>query len=645
MNQYIKYTLFIIIFTFLSACGGPGENTLDESKKDFFVTTQKLSDFGSQTFLTKTSRISSASDITLTSNASGRVQNVFVREGDSISIGQPLFQLEDNIANYYLTLKQAENELERAKINYDSQKITLDKQVSDASLALKRAQIDLDNIQIQASQDILQAQNTRNDSDTTSSESTSSLELKRLEDNIAKSELDYGNTLVSDEQTIEGFKTTLTKDMNAQLIFLDDIIEFADTLLGITDKNDNFADDIDQFLGARDTNQKQDTSTLLRELITFREGDFQTTYNSPISTEEDIYGVLAILREGYDISKILLNELEETLNNSLSSAGDFSDSDIAGYITTGNGYQTSLQANYTAFVAYENSVDTFLKTYLTAQASLAKGIELLKQDKEILLRNIATGDLNSDAGLEKTLSASQSNIDNLSIALETAQNNLNNAEKTRNVTLRSLQNGINTAQIGYNLALTNYKKLTITSPIDGVMGNILVEIGQDVNNGGGVAQISGQKQNELEISFTRDELPFITLGNEVFLSHNGQTSTGTIFSLSNVADQNLNYASKILFDENIGVSGDVVELQVPIQAPYTLLPLDIVTVLSDSKGSIYVVQSGSIISQDIELGNIYSQFVEFRDVNILENLDIVTSNVSNFDPNKFELSIKEFLKN
>ena len=107
----------------------------------------------------------------------------------------------------------------------------------------------------------------------------------------------------------------------------------------------------------------------------------------------------------------------------------------------------------------------------------------------------------------------------------------------------------------------------------------------------------------------------------------------------------MNYASKILFDENIGVSGDVVELQVPIQAPYTLLPLDIVTVLSDSKGSIYVVQSGSIISQDIELGNIYSQFVEFRDVNILENLDIVTSNVSNFDPNKFELSIKEFLKN
>ena len=640
MTTTFTYFFLLLSLFFLLWCGWSENTDIVSDTKNFFVTTQNLSEFDNQAFLTKTSRVSSSSDITLTTNAPGRVSTIFVREWDNISAGQQLIQLSDNVANYYLNLQRAENELDRAKINYDSNKISLDKQVTDAVSALDRIKFDYENAKVQANQDIIQAQNNRDDANANSDDSISNLEIQRIEANIAKSELDYDNSLISDEQTIAWFRSTLIKDFNAQLIFLDDVIEFSDTLLWVTIKNDNFADDIDQFLWARDVGQKNTTEMLLRELIAFREWDFQTLYDTDIVTQDDIYTTLDIISLGYDKSKILLNNVETMLNNSLSSVGDFSESDISGYVTTGNGFQSSLQANYTAFVSYQNTVDTFLKTYKNTQLSLQKNIDLLKKDREILLKNLATGDLNADSWLSKVISSTQNTLNTLQIQVDAAVSHLSNAEQVRDVTLRSLQNNIQGAQISYNSALKDYKKLTITAPVDGVVWTISVDIGQEISNGTPVMQISWKNSNELQISFTKNELPFVNVGDIVFVTSGTETFTGSLSSLSWVADANLNYTSRVLFNSDIGISWDIIQVDVPISTWNILLPLDIVTVQSQSKGSVYVIQSGSIVSENIELGNIYDDLVELTNIDILNNMEIVTSNVSNFDPSKFELKIR-----
>ncbi len=637
--HFKKNISIIMLLLFLSSCWGVDE-IIEEQKKEFFVETKKLSDFDNQTFLTKTSRVSSSSDIRILANAPWRVSAIFVREWDTIKAWQPLVQLEDNIANYYLSLQRAENDLERAQITYDSNKITLDKQVSDARLWFESVQSEYENAKIQANQDIIQAQNNRDNANIKSDDSTSNLELKRLEASIAKAELDYDNSVIADEQRIESFKSTLTKDLNAQLIFLDDIIEYADSLLWVTTKNDNFADDIDSYLWVRDSWQKNKTLQLLRDIIRLREWDFQAIYDTEIQDEDDIYAALDMISTWYDISKNLLNEVETMLNNSLSSSSIFSDADISNYIATWNGFQASLQGNYTTFVSYENTVETFLKTYENTRLSLRKNIDLLEQDKKILQNNIATWDLNSDSSLSKVISSTQNILNTLQIQVDTSSSNVTNAEEIRNVTLRSLQNSIDGARISYNSALKNYKKLTITAPVNGMVGSMSVDIGQEIQNGAAVMQISGANSNELQISFTKNELPFVNVWDEVYVTSGSNTFTGALSSLSSVADANLNHSSRILFQSDIGISGDIIQVDIPISTPHILLPLDIVTVQNDNQGSIYVIQSGSVVSKDIQLGNIYDDFVEYSDVDILTNDTIITTNVSNFDPNKFELIIR-----
>ena len=377
--------LFFIIFLF------SGDSAVEEgekSAKDFYISTQNISEFSTESFLTKTSKIASSSDITLTSNTSGRVWELLVKEWDQILEWQPLVRLEDNIANYYLSLQRAENDLERARINYDSNKITLEQNVFNAELEVERLQTDYDNLKIQTEADILQAKQQLEDADFTVQDSKANVELQRIENSIERSQLDYDTQVVRDEETINNFKTTLSKDLNAQLIFLDDIIEFHDRLLNVTGENDQESERVEDFLWSEDITVRNATIQSLRDLILFRDWEFKTRYDAPIQTEDDIKDTLDLILKGYDESKELLNNMEQTLNFSLPSEWRFGQADIDGKKAEVNWFQSQLQWSLTSFAAYENTVLNFLRTYRNNQASLQKSIEILFQDKEILQRNV-----------------------------------------------------------------------------------------------------------------------------------------------------------------------------------------------------------------------------------------------------------------
>jgi hypothetical protein len=71
----------------------------------------------------------------------------------------------------------------------------------------------------------------------------------------------------------------------------------------------------------------------------------------------------------------------------------------------------------------------------------------MKKDLEILKKSFAVNSQLAEVGLNKTIINSQDAISNLTIQLDSAKNTLDNAKKTREVTLRSLQNSINEARI------------------------------------------------------------------------------------------------------------------------------------------------------------------------------------------------------
>lgn len=634
------FTLFVLI-TFLVSCGKTQEEEQQkvDEKKDFFVDLQEFSTFSNSTYLDKSGKINSSQNIELTAQANGRVGTISVKQWDPILKWQVLSVLEDSIANYGLSLQRAKTSLERAKINYDSQKINLDKSVFDAEKNVERLTNNLNALVKDTEENIKKAETDLENTNIEISDSKGALEVQKLENSIKKTQLDYENKLISDNETLEWFYSSVKKEYNSMVIFLWDIIEFSDTLYGVTELNKDENDDIDQFFWAKNTIQKNDTKRLLQEVITFNNDIFSEIDIESIDSQNEINDVLEKINIAYTKSKKLLNEVEKTLNFSIPSVNVLSEMDIANYNASVNGYQATLQGNYTGFLAFDNNVKSFLRTYKNAQDSLVQSIDLMKKDLEILKKSFAVNGELAEVGLNKTIINAQDSISNLEIQIESAKNTLENAKKTRDVTLRSLQNAIDDANIWYQTALKEYNKLTITAPINGTISDISIDVWQEINTGTPAFVLVNQSENEVDISFSKSELDYIDSDEPVFVEYDGKSYTGSIYSVSQTADKNLKYPATIKIDENINLIWNVVNVDIPVEIDHKLLPINIVKIVDDSKGQINILdEENKIHTQSIKIGNIYGEYIE-----VLEDLSpetrIVTNYVDNYREDKFNLKI------
>jgi hypothetical protein len=114
--------------------------------------------------------------------------------------------------------------------NYIRMKNSLQALIDDSAENIKKAENDLENTDV----------NIEN--------SKSRLEIKKIENSITKAELDYENKIIADNETIETFYSSVKKEYNSMVIFLDDVIQFSDTLYGVSDLNNDKNDNFDTFL-------------------------------------------------------------------------------------------------------------------------------------------------------------------------------------------------------------------------------------------------------------------------------------------------------------------------------------------------------------------------------------------------------------
>lgn len=89
--------------------------------------------------MTKPGKIIGSQEITVSSQALGRVQKVVVREGQEVLAGQPIVTLSDGLANYSSQVDRAQSALDRAQIQYNSSKVSLDNIVSNTEAGLVQA--------------------------------------------------------------------------------------------------------------------------------------------------------------------------------------------------------------------------------------------------------------------------------------------------------------------------------------------------------------------------------------------------------------------------------------------------------------------------------------------------------------------------
>jgi len=628
----------IILLIFLSSCNWVNELVKDE-KKDFLVETKSFEEFTNETILEKTWKLNSSQDIKLNSQANWRVSSVYVKDWEFVNKWQVLVKLEDSVWSYWINLERAQNWLDRAWINYDSSKINLDKVVFDSEVNLDRLNKNLQALKDNTIENLKLAETTLNNSDYKNLDSSSALQLQKLDNTIEKSELDYQNKLIADTENVNSMYNSLKKEYSTSMIFMDDIINFSDELLGITDNNKDKNDDFEDYLGAKDTMVKNEAEDKLKELIRYRKWDFENIDINNINSSTWIIDTLSIIEISYNLSREILNLLESTLNNSIVSYWTLSETNISTYIASVNIYQSTVQGNYAAFLGFDTNAKSFLRTYLNIQESTFKSIELMKKDRDILKISLSTWWESAESWYNKTVINSNDSIDTLELQIKSAKNSLENAIKTREVTLRNLDNSIKEARISYNQAYKEFNKLTIKSPISWIIWSIYTDIWQEINIWSPVLEIKNNSDTEITISFNKKELEFVEESKEVYVKFASKSYTWSIFSISKTADSNLQYVSKIELSDNSALIWNIVEVQIPITTDKILIPINIIKINNSWIWTINVFQDDEIKQIDLNLWDIYLDKIQVLD-ELDKNTQVIMTYIDNFDPEKFILKVK-----
>lgn len=585
----MKKILAITILTFfLFSCSEEIKVVDNVPKQDFFVKTKQVKEFWKSLDLEKNWVLSSSQDIKLNSKVSWRVSKIYVKEWEYVKKWDIIARLEDSIANYWLSLQRAKNNLEKSKINYENTENQLNKQISDLKINLDNLKIDENN-------------------------SKSSLELEKLENNIKKLALDYDNLKIWNLASISNFKNSMWKDLISFITFTDDVIDFSDKILWVSTKNSDLNNSYENYLWAKNTEQKSVSEVILMDLIKYRNNDLiKVDFNFDWTSwfEKNI----TTISNWYSKINSLLTNLDTTLDNSVSSVWKLSKTDIANKRSNIKTFWISYNQNNTWFITLKNSLNSFIDTYKNKEESLLKQINLLYSDKKIYVKW-------------------------LDVKLEIDKSTLDEAISNKDLTLRQLDTSIVDAQINYKQALDNFNKLGIRSPINWNIWKIFINIGQEVWNWTPLFNISNTTDNEVIVSFSKNELNDIKVWTPAYITFNNTVFTGSIYSISNIADSNLNYVSRISFNQWTDIIWDVVKVSIPFNSDKVVLPINIMKVDSNWMWIINVFNSWAIEKQSFKIGNIYSDKVEILD-EINPNLNIIVSDIDNFDEGKFELKVK-----
>lgn len=639
--------LATICMLVLSSCGKQGdeESTQSTEKKPFYIQTQKFSDFSSQYSLEKVWKVSSMQEIEIKWNISGKVSEIYVKPGDSVKKWQILLRMWDTIWSYTNSLQKAGLSIERAKINYDSTKISLDTQVFNAQLALDSAQKDLSAYLIESENNLKTLEDAAKKSNLAGAGSRSSLEVQNLQTSIDTLTNNYNSQVQSDNQSIANNKSTIKKEFVVFENYMNDVIELSDRVMWITDKYENENDEFDMFLWARNKSQKYETLALLREVILSNESsDFaqmRQISKSQSINELQMREVLEAIELGYDDLQNMLLNLEITLNNSIASEGSLGQSQIDTFTSSINWYQSSLQAASATFLSQASGIRTFLETYVTRQDTLKKNISSQEKQLQIALQNFESSEIWAQSNLDSARANIDDRILDLRKQVTTSKRNLDDAIKNRSVTLRNLQNSISDAGVNYETAQNNVEKLTITSPIDGVVQDVLIDSAQELQVGTPLISLVADRAPKLEFSLSSDQKLALSYDSQVQVIKWGNSYKAQIYSIGDVADQNLNFTVEASLESTEAIKiWDVVELEIEMNSNFVLMPLNRVEATGNNSWKIFLLENETITQKNIVFWNIYGDMVEIKSCENCENAVVILSDISNYDANKFTLSEK-----
>jgi HlyD family secretion protein len=429
-----------------------------------------------------TGEIKPAERIDLSFERSGKISSINVKVGQVVKKGDILAQLNTDDVAYALknasaalaqskaTLNQriagetsqsiriSETNVEKAKAAYDkavsdlaATKLTVNDDLNSAKLALDAAKNKLDDQTATLDQSLLNA-----------------IDTKRVALLTALGPLQTG---MSDGDAIAGVDDTAT---NSQYR----------SLLGIYDGS-TMPKARQSYQAAKPV--KLDAETDVRAL----------TANS---TPDQIQSASDKLQQAISLVQSFLGDVQKVLATSIAGP-NFSSADLAAKRTAIDTDRASISVQYAAVLTASQTVKNVTLTNADSKQQLKSAYDTAKVNFNIAQTNVTT----------EVVSA-QANVSIQKAALDSAQADLN-LKKTpvRASDLAPLRAAVQQAQVAVDKAQNDMKNGQITSPVDGIVSEVLPAVGEQVVGNVAAFRMVGTQSYDIEAQVPEADIPKIEI--------------------------------------------------------------------------------------------------------------------------------------
>jgi HlyD family secretion protein len=461
--------------------------------------------------VTEVGTVKANKELELNFAASGRVNRVLAKVGDTVKAGQVLMELD--LSPLLLKEKEASSSLEVARANLNkllagatAQEIAIaEGQLSQAKTAYQAATEDLQKARESAAENISQA--TKKLADLESSDNSN---ITPAEQAVLSAQVNLDNAKSSTQQTIENSRYNLLVTSEARISTGNSALDYVIRLL-----ND---DDLDNTFSIKNTIYKAKTKEAYDAAQVVRTKAVAALSAAKADSSEANLKTLTAATLEY------LDSVFKAVNNSASALENTTTSSSLSQ-TTLDAYKTNTSANLTAVNTGISAVQaadySFRNSILSANNSLASANDALATAQVALADAVksARNALNSaKISGDGQIKQAQAKAVNAQESWGLAQKQLNKvraAARSEDMDLAQAQ--VNQASANLDLIKKQEADSQITAPIDGQVSKINYEIGEQVATKAALAMLT-DNNFEVEVDISETDISKVHLHDPVSLT-------------------------------------------------------------------------------------------------------------------------------
>ncbi|MFA5916735.1 MAG: efflux RND transporter periplasmic adaptor subunit [Candidatus Gracilibacteria bacterium] len=539
----------------------------------------------------------------------GLIREIYVKEGDRVNVGDIIARFDNaegstSLANQENMLLQMQNLKNAVSKTYDSQ--------IDVTKSLEN-QI---NINLNGANNILSLTKNIKDKDLASINS----QIETTKNALETTKIELEQTKLVFDTKEKNLYSNAKNAITSSMIIDTNTVKFADQLLGVINPtNDDNNDVFQDFLGAKNTNQKNDVinkfSEVYKDYLNYK-NIYETTILNKDPSKEEIESTLVIGENFNNKLRDFLKDLYETVDNSIANEPTFSQNIINGHKQTisnfGNNIESALITVSGDYIlglkGIKQSIDSFNSEKEKALTLLQKKVDLANNNLDTITKNY-----------EQAVEGNNLKITDVEIKTKEASEKLNELNKNRasietnkNAKLSELDLETTKIEIGKDLSLVSINNSIVRSPISGVITKKFVEVGQVIVPSMPIVEISDNKDIKITFEIPDNTLSKIKLGDKVNTSIEGTDGfkdgiIKTIFPIKNEITKKTKIEISLLDPKNI-IIGSIAKLYINDQSQNGIF------IQNNSIIEKYMIPGVYIIKTDKKLGKI----IEFRQIKILK---------------------------